>query len=236
MLTGEKFMNILIVDDEQALVKGLKKSLTKEGYNVFTAYDGKEALELINNEKIDCILLDLMLPEIDGITLCKKIRQTMDVPIIMLTAKDDYVDKIVGLEMGADDYVTKPFHTKELIARIKAILRRVNSMSVVKEEEDVIEVGAVKVCASSRTAYLNGKEIPLTAKEFDILYLLMKERGKVFSREMLYELVWHEVSFDTRTVDVHIRKLRQKIEDDPANPYYLKTKWGVGYYFRKDVI
>ncbi|RKD31577.1 response regulator transcription factor [Thermohalobacter berrensis] len=224
-------LNILVVDDERLLVKGLKSSLERENFNVYVAYDGKKALEVINKEKIDFIILDLMLPEIDGITLCKKIRQKLDIPIIMLTAKDDYVDKILGLEMGADDYITKPFHTRELIARIRAVYRRFNKT---KEPDEIIEINGLKFNTLERTLYKGNKEIILTAKEFDLLKILITNRGRVFKREELYELVWDELGYDTRTVDVHIRKLREKIEDDPSNPKYIKTKWGVGYFFRKE--
>lgn len=224
-------MNILIVDDERLLVKGLKNSLTQEGFNVFAAYDGNEALNMLKSEKIDFIILDIMLPGIDGITLCKKIRQNMDVPIIMLTAKDDYIDKILGLEMGADDYVTKPFHTRELIARIKTVYRRLEN---VKKDESIIQVDDFKLNVLEMTLYRNNAEIPLTAKEFDILKMLMINRGVVFSRDKLFDLVWNELGCDTRTVDVHISKLREKLEPNPSSPEYIRTKWGVGYYFRKD--
>lgn len=226
-------MNILIVDDEKLLVKGLKKSLEKEGYTVFTAYDGNEALEQLKIREIDFILLDLMLPEIDGMTLCKKIRKNRDTPIIMLTAKDDYIDKILGLELGADDYVTKPFHTRELITRIKVICRRLEKSNM---DKYVIEAGTLSINENERTVYKNGNSLALTAKEFDILLYLIKNKGRVFSREQLFELAWDELSFDTRTVDVHVKNLRRKIEDNPSEPTFIKTKWGVGYYFRKDSI
>lgn len=228
---GGLIMNILIVDDEVLLVKGLKKSLVQEGFSVFTACDGKEALDIVNTEKIDFIILDLMLPKIHGMTLCKMIREKMNIPIIMLTAKDDYVDKILGLEIGADDYITKPFHTRELIARIKAVYRRTNKDS---EPGSVIEVDSLKLYIPERALYKDDIEIPLTSKEFDILQLLITNPGRVFTRNTLYELVWNEASFDTRTVDVHVSKLREKIEDNPSNPQYIITKWGIGYYLRKD--
>ncbi|GAA0181051.1 response regulator YycF [Clostridium sediminicola] len=226
-------MNILIIDDEKLLVKGLKKSLEKEGYTVFTAYDGNAALEQLKIREIDFILLDLMLPEIDGMTLCKKIRENRDTPIIMLTAKDDYIDKILGLELGADDYVTKPFHTRELITRIKVICRRLEKSNM---DKNIIEAGTLSINENERTVYKNGDSLALTAKEFDILLYLIKNKGRVFSREQLFELAWNEHSFDTRTVDVHVKNLRRKIEDNPSEPTYIKTKWGVGYYFRKDSI
>jgi Response regulators consisting of a CheY-like receiver domain and a winged-helix DNA-binding domain len=224
-------LNILIVDDEKMLVKGLKNSLTQEGYTVFAAYDGKEALNCIRHEKIDFIILDLMLPEMDGMTLCRRIRQVLDTPIIMLTAKDDPVDKILGLELGADDYVTKPFHTRELIARIKSIKRRVDGAP---KGQDFLECGELILNKPERSLYRAAQEIPLTAKEFDILEILMSNRGMVFSRDKLFEMVWNELGCDTRTVDVHISNLRDKIEEDPSNPRYILTRWGVGYFFRKD--
>lgn len=224
-------MNVLIVDDEKLLVKGLKNSLVQDGFNVITAYDGQEALDKFDSEKIDLIILDLMLPVIDGMTVCKKIRQRHEIPIIMLTAKDDYIDKTLGLEIGADDYMTKPFHTRELIARIKAVHRRFISN---KDKQDVIEFDSFRLNLLERTLYLDEKEIQVTAKEYEILKILVTNRGVVFSRERLYELAWNEMSFDTRTVDVHISKLREKIEQNPSNPQIIKTKWGVGYYIKKE--
>jgi len=232
-------MNLLLVDDEKLFVKGLSTSLKKEGFKVFTAFDGKEALRILESEKIDIVLLDIMLPEVDGITLLKKIRETMDIPVIMLTAKDDYADMVLGLELGADDYVTKPFHTRVLIARIHTILRRTASKhtrhyGTEKIEDGVINNGRLKLDLNRRTLYKDNKEIDLTAKEFDILYTLIKNRGIVLSREKIYNIVWNELECDTRTVDVHISNLREKIEDDPGNPSYIRTKWGVGYYFKND--
>lgn len=224
-------MRILLVDDEKLLVKGLKNSLEQEGFQVYTAYDGREALRIVTHEKIDLIILDLMLPEIDGMTVCKQIRKDYEIPIIMLTAKDDYVDKIMGLEIGADDYMTKPFHTRELIARIKAVYRRLKKY---KKNEDIIEIKDLKLYVLERTFYKGEKEIQLTAKEFDILEILFTNQGIVFSRDRLYERVWGEIGFDTRTVDVHISKLREKIEENPSDPQIIKTKWGVGYYIKKD--
>lgn len=225
------FLNILIVDDEKLLVKGLKSSLIQEGFNVFSAYDGKEALNIIDTVNINFVILDIMLPEIDGLSLCKVIRTKTDIPILMLTAKDDYIDKILALELGADDYMTKPFHTRELIARVKAIYRRFNRNM---QDESVIEFDSLKLNMLERTLYKYDKEIPLTSKEFEILKLLISSPGRVYPREELYELVWNEEGCDTRTVDVHISNLREKIENTPTSPYYIKTKWGVGYYFRKD--
>jgi len=224
-------MNILIVDDEPLLVKGLKNSFANEGYNVYTAYDGMEALYVINNNSIDFIILDLMMPEMDGITLCKKIRETKETPIIMLTAKSDYVDKILGLEIGADDYITKPFHARELIARVKAISRRIVREKTSGKE---IKTGNIVINLGERNLYKSGIEIKTTSKEFDILQLLASNSGMVFTREKIYEMLWNEIVIDTRTVDVHVSNLRDKIEDDPSKPQYIRTKWGAGYYFRKE--
>lgn len=226
-------MNILLVDDEVLLVKGLKKSLELEGYHVFTACDGHEALRQIQNHSIDFIILDLMLPKIDGMTLCKKIREKMDTPIIMLTAKHDDIDKILGLELGADDYITKPFNTRELIARIKAIQRRIKQQS---NNTPVYSSGELKVNALERRVFLREEELYLTLKEFDLLHLLIKNKGQVFSRDQLFEIIWNEPIIDTRNIDVHIRNLREKIEDNPSHPQFIKTKWGVGYYFSKNNI
>lgn len=223
-------MNILIVDDEKLIVKGLKHSLEQNGFQVFAAYDGKQALDMVNFQQLDFILLDIMLPEIDGITLCKKIREKQDIPIIMLTAKDDFIDKVLGLEFGADDYVTKPFNTRELIARINAVYRRY----VKKHDEDeIIQLDGLKVNISARTVTKGDKDITLTVKEFDLLKALVKSPGRVFTRENLFDIVWNESIFDTRTVDVHISNLRDKIEEDPAKPELIKTKWGVGYYLKR---
>ncbi len=224
-------MNILIVDDERLIVKGLTQSLEQNGYTVYAAFDGKQALNMISTEKIDFILLDIMLPEIDGITVCKKVREKKDIPIIMLTAKDDYIDKVLGLEFGADDYVTKPFHTRELIARINAVYRRYTNK---KSEEELIVFDNISLDISKRILIKEGIEIELTAKEFDLLQTLIAAPGRVFTREKLFELVWNDFIFDTRTVDVHISNLREKLEDVPSNPKYIKTKWGVGYFFRRD--
>lgn len=223
-------MNILIVDDEKLIVKGLKHSLEQNGFCVYAAFDGKQAMDMVNFNKLDFILLDIMLPGIDGITLCKMIREKHDVPIIMLTAKEDYIDKVLGLEFGADDYVTKPFNTRELIARINAVYRR-----YIKKHDnaEIIQHGSLKINLSARTAYKNDKEIGLTVKEFDLLKTLMRSPDRVFTRENLFDIVWNENIFDTRTVDVHISNLRDKIEDNPTKPEYIKTKWGVGYYLKR---
>jgi two-component system, OmpR family, response regulator VicR len=228
-------MNLLLVDDEKLLVKGLAASLRKEGFQVFAAFDGKEALEILKTEKIDLVLLDIMLPVMDGITVLKKIRETMSIPIIMLTAKDDYADMVLGLELGADDYVTKPFHTRVLVARIHSLARRANLMQAGIDivEHGIIHAGKMKIDLNRRTLHKEGKEIDLTAKEFDILHTLARNNEIVLSREKIFDLVWQELDCDTRTVDVHISKLREKIEDDAAHPSYIRTKWGVGYYFMK---
>lgn len=225
------FLNILIVDDERLIVKGLKNSLEQQGYVVYAAYDGHEAMNLIRSEEIDFIILDLMLPDTDGMILCKKIRETMDVPILMLSAKDGDYDKILGFELGADDYMTKPFNTMELIARIKAIYRRSEKS---KEKDDKIESGDLVINASERRLYIKGLEIKLTAKEFDLIYLLASNPGKVYTREEIYSLLWGEEAFDVRNIDVHIRNIREKIEDNIKEAKYIKTKWGVGYYFHKN--
>lgn len=223
-------MNILIVDDEKLIVKGLKHSLEQNGFCVYTAYDGKQALDIIGFNQLDFILLDIMLPEIDGITLCKKIREKWDIPIIMLTAKDDYIDKVLGLEFGADDYMTKPFNTRELIARINAVYRRYTKKH---DDAEILQHGSLKVNISSRVAFIDDKEIVLTVKEFDLLKTLMKSPDRVFTRENLFDIVWNENIFDTRTVDVHISNLREKIEEDASKPQLIKTKWGVGYYLKR---
>ena len=222
--------NILIVDDEPALVKGLRFNLEQqEGYVIDAAYDGEEALELFNPAKHDLVLLDVMLPKLDGMEVCQKIRSVSDVPIIMLTAKGEDMDKIMGLEFGADDYMTKPFNMLELKARIKTILRRATSNKSPINNQ-TIKIKDMKVFLINRSVEIDGKEIDLTAKEFDLLNLFISNRGKVFDRNTLLELVWKHQG-DLRTVDVHIRRLREKIEKNPAKPEYILTKWGVGYYF-----
>lgn len=223
-------MRILIVDDEKLIVKGLKHSLEQNGFVVYTAYDGKQALDMVNFQQLDFILLDIMLPEIDGITLCKKIREKKDIPIIMLTAKDDFIDKVLGLEFGADDYVTKPFNTRELIARINAVYRRYAKKH---DEEEMFRLNDMTINIATRTVHKGEVEVALTSKEFELLKTLVKSPGRVFTRENLFELVWNESIFDTRTVDVHISNLREKIEDDPSKPELIKTKWGVGYYLKR---
>lgn len=223
---------ILIVDDEKLFVKGLKYSLEQDGYIIEAAYDGAEALEKAKKKKYDLIILDLMLPEIDGLEVCQKIRQNSQVPIIMLTAKGEDINKILGLEYGADDYLTKPFNILELKARIKAILRRVNMINT-KITEQVIQIDDFTINTLGRKLTVREKEVNLTAKEFDLLLLLATNPGKVFTREELLETIWgYEYFGDLRTVDVHIRRLREKIERDSSQAEYILTKWGVGYYFK----
>ena len=227
-------MKILVVDDEKVIVKALKFNLEQEGYEVETAFDGEEAIRLAHDETIDLILLDLMLPKVDGFTVCRTIRGFSNVPIIMLTAKSEDIDKILGLEYGADDYITKPFNVREVTARIKAIFRRVNP-SPKGDKEKLIIVGDIRLDYNFRRVTVRDKTIELTSKEFDLLELFLKNPGKVYTRENLRDIAWGiDYPGDVRTVDVHIRRLREKIETDPAEPNYIKTKWGVGYYYKKD--
>lgn len=222
---------ILLVDDEPLILKGLKYTLEQEGYETDSAMDGEEALAKFFATTYDMILLDVMLPELDGISVCQRIREHSNVPIIMLTAKGEDMDKILGLEYGADDYMTKPFNILEVKARIKTILRRANGQLPL-DERKVLRVRDMEVNLVKRTVRLGGKEIRLTAKEFDLLQLFINNRGKVFSREQMLETVWkYDYTGDARTVDVHIRRLREKIERDTSQPEFIFTKWGVGYYF-----
>ncbi len=224
---------ILIVDDEALLVKGLKYSLEQDGYRTDSAYEGNEALKKADKEDYDLIILDLMLPGIDGLEVCQKIREKSQVPIIMLTAKGEDINKILGLGYGADDYLTKPFNILELKARIKAILRRSMTKSG-NIGEQVIQVDNFKINTLGRKVTVEGREVNLTAKEFDLLLLLASNPGKVYTREELLEKIWGYEHFgDLRTVDVHIRRLREKIEKNSSQAEYILTKWGVGYYFRK---
>ena len=226
-------MKILVVDDEKLLVKGIKFNLEQDGYMVETAFDGEEAVRLAHDDSIDLILLDLMLPKMDGLSVCRSIRAFSNVPIIMLTAKNDDIDKILGLEYGADDYITKPFNIREVTARIKAILRRVNPVS--KGDKDKILVsGDITLDYNFKRITVRDSVVELTSKEFDLLELFLKSPGKVYTRENLLDIAWgFDYPGDARTVDVHIRRLREKIEKNPEEPEYIKTKWGVGYYFRK---
>mgnify|MGYP000799346590 FL=1 len=224
---------VLVVDDEKLIVKGLRFSLEQDGMEVDCAYDGEEALEKAKAGEYDIILLDLMLPKMDGLEVCQQIREFSNVPIIMLTAKGEDMDKILGLEYGADDYVTKPFNILEVKARIKAIIRRAGSKQDKQEKAKTVEVGELKLDCEGRLVFISGKEINLTAKEFDVLELLVFNPNKVYSRENLLNIVWgYEYPGDVRTVDVHIRRLREKIEANPSEPKYVHTKWGVGYYFQ----
>ena len=224
---------ILVVDDEKLIVKGIRFSLEQDGYDVTCAYDGEEALEDAKQTVYDIILLDLMLPKLSGLEVCQQIREFSSVPIIMLTAKGEDMDKIMGLEDGADDYITKPFNILELKARIKAILRRSKRMAEEKPQSRVVEISGLKMDCEARRVFVNGKEVYLTAKEFDVLELLVFNPNKVYSRENLLNIVWgYEYPGDVRTVDVHIRRLREKIEEKPSEPKYVHTKWGVGYYFQ----
>ena len=225
---------VLVVDDEKLIVKGIRFSLEQDGMEVSCAYDGEEALALAKTEKFDIILLDVMLPGLTGFEVCQQIRDFSNVPIIMLTAKGDDMDKILGLEYGADDYVTKPFNILEVKARIKAIMRRsAKSEKAETENTSRIAAGDLVLDREGRTVSISGKDINLTAKEFDLLELLLLNPGKVYSREKLLNIVWgYEYPGDVRTVDVHVRRLREKIEKTPSDPRYVQTKWGVGYYFK----
>lgn len=224
---------VLVVDDEKLIVKGIKFSLEQDDMQVDCAYDGEEALNMARNNSYDIILLDVMLPKLTGFEVCQQIREFSDVPIIMLTAKGDDMDKILGLEYGADDYITKPFNILEVKARIKVILRRSSKQVSEKQQQRVITSGGLKIDCESRRVYIDGKEVNLTAKEFDLVELLITNPEKVYSREKLLNTVWgYDYPGDVRTVDVHIRRLREKIESNPGDPKYIHTKWGVGYYFQ----
>ncbi len=221
---------ILIVDDEPSIVKGLRFNLEQQDdYEVDVAYDGEAALDLFLQKEFDLVLLDVMLPKIDGMEVCQRMRQVSDIPIVMLSAKDADMDKIMGLEYGADDYITKPFNILELKARIKTILRRADN-SRIKYTGDMIRAGDMLIDASNRSVTISGENINLTSKEFDLLYLFASNKGKVYDRESILDIIWKHQG-DLRVVDVHIRRLREKIEADPAKPEYIMTKWGIGYFF-----
>ena len=223
-------MKILVVDDEKLLVKGIKYNLENEGYQVECAYDGASAVELARTGNFDLIILDLMMPEIDGLEACMRIREFSNVPVIMLTARSEDTDKIIGFECGADDYITKPFNILELKARIRAMLRRASGGAQAKSR---ITVGELTLDTEQRVAIRDGETVELTAKEYDLIELLMKNPRRVYSRENLMNVVWgYSYTGDYRTVDVHIRRLREKLERQPAEPEYIMTKWGVGYYFK----
>lgn len=223
---------VLVVDDEKMIVKGIKFSLIQDYSVVDSAYDGEEALDMAKNNDYDIILLDIMLPKMNGLEVCQQIREFSNVPIIMLTAKGDDMDKIMGLEYGADDYITKPFNILEVKARMKAILRRNNKPEKEQAKSNVLNIGDMRIDCDSRSLFIRGKEIYLTAKEFDLLELLAFNPNRVYSRDVLLKTVWGaDYPGDGRTVDVHIRRLREKIEDNSSEPKYVHTKWGVGYYF-----
>ena len=222
---------ILVVDDERVMVKGIKFNLENEGYQVDTGSDGEEAVDKARMGQFDLIILDLMMPKIDGLQACMKIREFSNVPIIMLTAKGEDADKIIGFECGADDYITKPFNILELKARIRALLRRAGAAAQQQRGADRLAQGSITLDLAERAAWRDGEPVELTAKEFDLMVLLMQNPGRVYSRENLLNLVWgYEYVGEFRTVDVHIRRLREKLEPDPANPEHILTKWGVGYY------
>jgi two-component system response regulator VicR len=226
---------LLLVDDEPLLVKGLKHLLEQEGFTVVTAFNGEQGLERVRNGGLDLVVLDVMLPKMDGLTVCREIRKISNIPIIMLTAKGADVDKIIGLEIGADDYLAKPFNSRELLARIKALLRR-SRTPFEKNRNVVIEEAGLSIDNAGRRAFVDEKEVELTVKEFELLSLLANNPGRVYSRDNLLQLVWgYDFMGDARTVDVHIRRLREKIERDPGSPVWILTKWGTGYYFREMV-
>ena len=226
-------MKILVVDDEKIIVKGIKFNLENEGYTVDVGYDGEEAVAKARSENYDLIILDLMMPKKDGLEACQEIRGFSTVPVIMLTARSDKSDLLMGFESGADDYITKPFDIMELKVRVRALLRRASiAASPETPSGSVLSAGHISVDENRRSAYKDGVPVELTMKEFDLILFLMKNPGKVYSRENLLDLVWgYDYQGDTRTVDVHIRRLREKLENDPARPRYINTKWGVGYYF-----
>ena len=226
-------MKILVVDDEDLLVKGIRFNLQHDGYEVITGSNGLEALEQMKSQKPDLVILDIMMPEMDGLTACSKIREFSNVPIILLTAKADDMDKLMGFDYGADDYLTKPFNILELKARVKALMRRSGARP--KGESNMLTAGSISLDLDARNAYRSGQLADLTAKEFDVIEFLMRNPNRVYSREMLLDTIWaYEYRSDIRTVDVHIRRLREKLEENPAQPEYIMTKWGVGYYFRKE--
>ena len=224
-------MTILVVDDEAVLVKGIRFNLKSDGYDVITGSNGQEAVDLTKSEKPDLVVLDVMMPVMDGLTACSRIREFSDVPIILLTAKTDDMDKLMGFEHGADDYLTKPFNILELKARIRALLRRTGAGE--KQTANRLEGGNITLDLDARNAYKGEEPVVLTAKEFDVIEFLMRNANHVYSREALLDTIWaYEYRSDIRTVDVHIRRLREKLEENPAEPQHILTKWGVGYYFR----
>ena len=228
-----KGYNVLVVDDDKAIVEAIEIYLRGEGYNIFKAYDGAEALEVIKEEEIHLIIMDIMMPKMDGTRATLKIREEKEIPIIMLSAKSEDTDKILGLNIGADDYVTKPFNPLELIARVNSQIRRYTRFSPLKENNDVIKIGAIELNKRSKVVLRDGEIAKLTPLEFKILSLLMDNPGRVFSIEEIYERVWNEVAFNVDTVTVHIRRIREKIEINPKEPRYLKVVWGIGYKIEK---
>ena len=225
-------MKILVVDDEALLVKGIRFNLQNEGYEVITGSDGLEAVRLVREQSPNLVILDVMMPNMDGLTACDRIREFSDVPIILLTAKAEDMDKLMGFDHGADDYLTKPFNILELKARIRALLRRAGGSG--KDPGNTLSIGSITLDLNARNAYRAGVLVDLTAKEFDVIEFLMRNPNRVYSREALLDTIWaYEYRSDIRTVDVHIRRLREKLEKNPAEPKYILTKWGVGYYFRK---
>ena len=226
-------MKILVVDDEALLVKGIRFNLQNEGYEVITGSDGLDAVRLVQEQNPDLVVLDVMMPNMDGMAACGKIREFSDVPIILLTAKTDDMDKLMGFDYGADDYLTKPFNILELKARIRALLRRAGTRER-QVSGNILAIGGISLDLDARNAYRSGVLVDLTAKEFDVIEFLMRNPNRVYSREALLDTIWaYEYRSDIRTVDVHIRRLREKLEEEPAEPKYIMTKWGVGYYFRK---
>ena len=225
-------MKILVVDDEELLVKGIRFNLQNDGYEIITGSNGVEAVEMAKQNTPDLIILDVMMPEMDGMTACARIREFSNVPIILLTAKTDDMDKLMGFENGADDYVTKPFNILELKARVRALLRRAGTKT--ETSSPTLSIGNITLDLNARNAYRDGVLADLTAKEFDVIEFLMRNPNRVYSREALLDTIWaYEYRSDIRTVDVHIRRLREKLEENPADPQYIMTKWGVGYYFHK---
>lgn len=224
-------MKVLVVDDEDLLVKGIRFNLHNDGYEVITGSNGLEAVQLTQSQQPDIVILDIMMPQMDGLTACARIREFSDVPIILLTAKTEDMDKLLGFEQGADDYLTKPFNILELKARIRALLRRTAQQR--NNSTNSLTIGAITLDLDARNAYRSGMLTDLTAKEFDVIEFLMRSPNRVYSRETLLDTIWaYDYRSDIRTVDVHIRRLREKLEENPADPQYIMTKWGVGYYFR----
>ena len=227
-------MKILVVDDEALLLKGIRFNLQNEGYEVITGSNGLEAIKLVKEQQPDLVVLDVMMPEMDGLTACSKIREFSNIPIIMLTAKTDDMDKLIGFDHGVDDYLTKPFNILELKARIRALLRRSRAAAPQEQTANTLTIGSIMLDLDARNAYRSGILADLTAKEFDVIEFLMRNPNRVYSREALLDTIWaYEYRSDIRTVDVHIRRLREKLEENSAEPQYIMTKWGVGYYFKK---